>query len=63
MKWYNFETAFVSLKNALCEFLKLAGIRYECSSAPGNYHFEILCNSANVQAINDWLDAVSITIQ
>lgn len=60
MKWYNFETAFVSLKNELAKMLKTSGIRYECSSAPGAYHFEIFCSPANVQLINNWLDMNTI---
>lgn len=60
MKWYNFETSFVSLKNELAKMLKSAGIRYECSGAYDSYHFEILCSDANVKLINNWLDMHTI---
>lgn len=63
MKWYSYETAFVSLKNELTKMLKSAGIRYECSGAPGAYHFAILCSDTDVRLVNDWLDMNTITAQ
>lgn len=58
-KWYNFETAFVSLADALSAFFKRCGIYYERSGAFGNYHFEILADENDVNAINSFLDANS----
>lgn len=55
-KWYNFETAFVSLADALSAFLKRREIYYERSGAYGNYHFEILTDENGVISINAFLD-------
>ena len=55
-KWYNFETSFVSLADALSVFLKRREIYYERSGAYGNYHFEILADDNDVNAINSFLD-------
>ena len=55
-KWYNFETSFVSLADALSVFLKRREIYYERSGAYGNYHFEILADENDVNAINSFLD-------
>lgn len=59
-KWYNFETAFVSLADGMSAFLKRSGIYYERSGAFGNYHFEILAGMDDVVAINAFIDANSI---
>ena len=56
MRYYNFETMFVSLANGLRAFLKENGIYYELSGQPGFYHFEIKTDPAGVAAINAWLD-------
>lgn len=55
-KWYNFETAFVTLADSLSAYLKRNGIYYERSGAYGNYHFEILADENDVNAINTFLD-------
>lgn len=55
-KWYNFETAFVSLADGLSAYLKRKGIYYERSGAYGNYHFEILADENDVILINSFLD-------
>ena len=55
-KWYNFETAFVTLADSLSAYLKRTGIYYERSGAYGNYHFEILTNENGVISINAFLD-------
>lgn len=60
-KWYNFETAFVPLADALSAFLKLREIYYERSGAYGNYHFEILADDNDVNAINAFLDENTFT--
>ena len=56
MKWYNFETMFISLANGLRAFLKENCIYYELSGQPGFYHFEIKTDPAGAAAINNWLD-------
>ena len=60
-KWYNFETAFVTFADSLSAYLKRAGIYYERSGAYGNYHFEILADANDVNAINVFLDENTIT--
>lgn len=59
-KWCNYETAFLTLANDLSAFLKRSGIYYERSGALGNYHFEILADSNEVNEINSFLDANTI---
>lgn len=60
-KWYNFETAFVTLADSLSAYLKRNGIYYERSGAFGNYHFEILAGENDVNAINSFLDENTFT--
>ena len=60
-KWYNFETRFISLRDDLRDFLKESGIKYELSGAFSHYHFEIFCNSAELEKVNNWLDKNTIT--
>lgn len=60
-KWYNFETAFVSLADGLSAYLKRKGIYYERSGAYGNYHFEILADENGVNSINAFLDTNTIS--
>ena len=60
MKWYNFETAFITLANDLSVYLKLSKIKYERSGCFGSYHFEIFTDPAGVQMINNWLDEHTI---
>lgn len=59
-KWYNYETAFLTLANDLSAFLKRSGIYYERSGAFGNYHFEIFADMDDVVAVNAFLDAHTI---
>ena len=63
MKWYNFETRFLSLKNALMQFLRDSNIEFETSGAYSYYHFEILTDAAGAQKISAWLDENTITCQ
>lgn len=56
MKYYNFETRFISLRDALREYLKSNNIYYELSGGPAFYHFEIKTDPAGAAAINDFLD-------
>ena len=60
-KFYNFETMFFSLANELKAFLNIEGIYAEVSSVGNGYHFEIMANTDEVEMINDWLDANTIT--
>ena len=63
MKWYNFETMFRSLKDALSEYLKSIGIRYELSGCGSGWHFEILLSPSEAETVNKWLDMNTITEQ
>lgn len=60
-KWYNLETAFVTLADSLSAYLKRNGIWYVRSGAFGNYHFEILAGENDVNAINSFLDENAFT--
>lgn len=56
MKYYNFETLFISLATKLGDFLKQTGIYFEISKNGKYYHFEILTNENGANLINDFLD-------
>ena len=58
MKYYNFETMFLSLKNELIKFLEDCAdvLAYEVSKAGQYYHFEILTDHDGADAINDFLN-------
>ena len=60
MKWYNFETMFISLRDALRAFLHENGIKYELSAAFHAYHFEIYTDAAGAEKINAFIDSQSI---
>lgn len=60
-KWYNLETAFVTLADSLSAYLKRNGIWYVRSGAFGNYHFEILADENGVNVINSFLDENTFT--
>lgn len=62
-KYYNFETMFRSLKDELREYLHEIGVYYELSGCYSGWHFEILANQEEVEKINKWLDANTITCQ
>ena len=61
MKYYNFETRFISLRDALRAYLKSNDIYYELSGGPAFYHFEIKTDPAGAAAINNFLDTQIIT--
>ena len=61
MKWYNFETRFLSLRDALRAFLHDNGIYYELSGAYSFYHFEIKTDASGAEKINAFIDSQSIT--
>ena len=56
MEWYNFETRFISLRDALRQYLQENGIYYELSGGPGFWHFEIKTDSSGLDRINAFLD-------
>lgn len=60
-KYYNFETRFISLRDALREYLHNINIKYELSGADSYYHFEILADAAQLKKINQFLDMQCIT--
>lgn len=61
MSYYNFETRFISLRDALREYLQENGIYYELSGGAGFWHFEIKTDSAGAERINAFLDTQIIT--
>lgn len=61
MKFYNFETRFISLRDALREYLKANNIYYELSGGPAFYHFEIKTDPAGAEKINAFIDTQIIT--
>lgn len=56
MKYYNFESMFISLATKLGDFLHENGIYFEISKNGQYYHFEILTDAAGAAAINTFLD-------
>ena len=59
--YYNFETMFLSLRDALREYLKANNIYYELSKAYRYYHFEILATAEQANKINNYLDSITIS--
>lgn len=60
-QYYNFETLFTSLRDELRAYLKRHNIYYELSACGPGYHFEILATEPQANAINNFIDSVSIT--
>jgi hypothetical protein len=60
-KYYNFDTRFISLKNALSDFLKNNNIYYELSGNYSYYHFEILADKIELEKINNFIDSQIVT--
>ena len=56
MKYYNFESMFISLVLKLGDFLKENNIYFEISKDKQYYHFEILTDPAGAAMINNFLD-------
>lgn len=56
MKWYNFETMFISLATKMGDFLHNNAIYFEISKDKQYYHFEILTDAAGAESINNFLD-------
>lgn len=61
-KWYNFETLFKNLKDALKDYLHEINAPYEISATGffTGWHFEILATPEQAAAINNWLDENTI---
>ena len=55
-KYYNFDTRFISLRDALRAFLKENHIYYELSGNYSHYHFEILASPEELEKTNSFLD-------
>lgn len=60
MKYYNFETMFINLRDALRQYLKDNNIYYELSAAGRYYHFEILTDKNGAEKINAFIDSICI---
>ncbi len=56
MKYYNFDTMFISLAEKIGDFLHDNGVYFEISKNGQYYHFEILTDPAGAAAINKFLD-------
>ena len=56
MKYYNFETMFISLATKIGDYLHENGVYFEISKNGRYYHFEILTDHDGADAINDFLD-------
>lgn len=56
MKYYNFESMFISLVTELGDFLKENNIYFETSKNGQHYHFEILTDAAGAALINKFLE-------
>ena len=59
-KWYNFETRFITLRDALRKYLKDNHIKYELSEAGVYYHFEIYANNMEVESVNNFINSITI---
>lgn len=59
-KYYNFDTRFISLRDALRTYLHDNGIYYELSGNHSYYHFEILADVIELEKVNAFLDSQCI---
>ena len=55
-QYYNFDTRFISLRDALRAFLQANNIYYELSGNYSYYHFEILVSPSELDKVNAFLD-------
>lgn len=62
-RFYWFETAFCSMRDALRGFLHEQGFYYELSGVSGLWHFEIQLDAQGVAAVNDFIESQSIVEQ
>lgn len=56
MKYYSFETMFITLAQKIGDFLKDNNIYFEISKDKQYYHFEIFMDPAGADKINEFLD-------
>ena len=63
MKFYNFETMFLTLAEGLNKYLQDRGIYREVSGGSGFYHFEIKATPEQAKNINAWIERHTITEQ
>jgi hypothetical protein len=55
-KYYNFDTRFISLRDALRAYLHENASYYELSGNYSYYHFEILVDLLELEKVNAFLD-------
>jgi len=60
-KWFHFDTQFRSLRNDFRSFLKKSGIEFEISEGCAGFHFEILLNADQKNAVEKWLEQNTFT--
>ena len=60
MKYYNYETMFISLATKMGDFLHNNAIYFEISENGCYYHFEILTDESGAETINNFLDENTI---
>lgn len=60
MKYYNFETMFISLATKIGDFLHNNAIYFEISKNGRYYHFEIFTDQAGAVMINNFIDQFRI---
>ena len=60
MKFYNFETMFISLAIKIGDFLHNNAIYFEISKNGRYYHFEILTDAAGAAEIKKYIDQFCI---
>ena len=60
MKYYSFETMFISLATNIGDYLHGNNIYFELSKNGQYYHFEILTDANGAEKINSFIDSVTI---
>ena len=63
MKYYNFETMFITLATVIGDFLHDNKIYFELSKNGRYYHFEILTDEKGAALVNDLIDSTTITAE
>ena len=61
MKYYNFETMFISLATKVGDFLHENRIYFEISKNKKYYHFEILTDPAGAEMIDKYIKSITIS--
>lgn len=60
MKYYNFETMFISLAKKVGDFMRQNAIYFEISKNGKYYHFEILTDPAGAVLVNNFINQYKI---